>query len=240
MGTLALAILFLDSGNMEVRTADQPDGTGEQFKVQDFSIQASYARSLTDRFSIGGSLKYIQERIWHSSASTIAFDVGTLFTTPFERLNLGVSMSNFGPKMQMNGRDILFSEDPNPNQDGNVEIVNSELQTDEHPLPLLFRVGLSLDAVQVAGHRVLITTDAAHPNDNSEYINLGGEYSFRDLVALRVGYRNLFEEDGEQGLTFGGGLNLRVDRSLRARIDYAYADFGRLDQTHWFTVDLSF
>ncbi|NBC18704.1 MAG: hypothetical protein GVY18_15480, partial [Bacteroidetes bacterium] len=157
-----------------------------------------------------------------------------------ERLNLGVSMSNFGPKMQMGGRDILFSEDPNPNQDGNVEIVNSELQTDEHPLPLLFRVGLSLDAVQVAGHRVLITTDAAHPNDNSEYINLGGEYSFRDLVALRVGYRNLFEEDGEQGLTFGGGLNLRVDRSLRARIDYAYADFGRLDQTHWFTVDLSF
>lgn len=240
MGTLALAILFLDSGNMEVRTADQPEGTGEQFKVQDFAIQASYARSLTDRFSIGGSLKYIQERIWHSSASTVAFDVGTLFTTPFERLNLGVSMSNFGPKMRMAGRDILFSEDPNPNQDGNVEIVNSELQTDEHPLPLLFRVGLSLDAVQVAGHRVLLTTDAAHPNDNSEYINLGGEYSFRDLVALRVGYRNLFEEDGEQGLTFGGGLNLRVDRSLRARIDYAYADFGRLDQTHWFTVDLSF
>jgi hypothetical protein len=240
MGTLALAILFLDSGDMEVRTAEQPEGTGEQFKAQSFAIQGSYARALTDRFSIGGSLKYIQERIWHSSASSIAFDVGTLFTTPFERLRLGVSMSNFGPKMRMDGRDVLFSEDPNPNQDGNVEIVNAELQTDEHPLPLLFRVGVALDAVQFAGHRVLLTTDAAHPNDNSEYINLGGEYSFRDLVALRVGYRNLFEEDGEQGLTFGGGLSLRVDRSLRARIDYAYADFGRLDQTHWFTVDLTF
>lgn len=239
-GTLALAILFLDSGNMDVRTADDPEGTGEQFKVQDFAVQASYGRALTDRFSIGGSVKYIQERIWHSTATSVAFDFGTLFTTPFERLRLGASMSNFGPKMQMNGRDILFSEDPNPNQDGNVDIVNSEYATDRFALPLLFRVGLSLDAVQQGDHRVLLSTDAAHPNDNSQYINLGAEYAFRELVSLRAGYRNLFEEDGEQGLTFGGGLALRVDRSLRARIDYAYADFGRLEQTHWFTVDLTF
>lgn len=121
-----------------------------------------------------------------------------------------------------------------------MEIVNSEFTTDSHPLPLLFRVGLSWDAVATSDHRVMLSTDAAHPNDNSQYVNLGMEYTFRSLISLRTGYRNLFEVDGEQGLTFGGGLDLRIDRNLRARFDYAYADFGRLSQTHWFTVDLSF
>ncbi len=239
-GTLAFSLLVLDSGNMDVRTEQRPEGTGEQFKVQDFALQVSYGRALTDQFSIGGSIKYIQERIWHSKASTIAFDIGTLFTTPYERLRLGASMSNFGPKMRMDGRDILFSEDPNPNNEGTVEIVNAQFRMDQHSLPLLFRVGLAWDAYQTADHRLMISTDAAHPNDNSEYLNLGAEYSFRDLISLRAGYRNLFEEDGEQGLTFGAGLDLRLDRSLRTRLDYAYADFGRLTQTHWFTMNLAF
>jgi len=118
--------------------------------------------------------------------------------------------------------------------------VNAEYLMEQFSLPLLFRIGLAWDAFISADHRLVISTDAAHPNDNSEYLNFGTEYSFRDLIALRVGYRNLFEVDGEQGLTFGGGINIRIDRSLRARFDYAYADFGRLEQTHWFTFDLSF
>lgn len=239
-GTLAAAILYLDSGSMDVRTIEQPEGTGEQFKVTDFAIQLSYARALTDRFAIGANVKFIQERIWHSSASTVALDIGTLFTTPYERLRLGASFSNFGPKMQMSGRDIVFSEDPTQGQDGVVEIVNSEYMMEEHPLPLLFRIGVSWDAINTSDHRIVLSTDAAHPNDNYEYLNLGAEYDFRGLVALRVGYRNLFEADGEQGLTYGGGLNLRIDRNLRARFDYAYADFGRLDATHWFTLNLGF
>lgn len=239
-GTLAASILYLDSGDMDVRTIEEPEGTGERFKVQDLALQISYGRALTDRFSIGGSFKFIQERIWHSSASSVALDIGTLFTTPYDRLRLGASFSNFGPKMQMSGRDIVFSEDPTPDQDGVVEIVNSEYLVDEHPLPLLFRIGLSWDAVRTSDHSIVLSTDAAHPNDNYEYVNLGAEYDFRNLIALRAGYRNLFEADGEQGLTFGGGLNLRLDGALRARIDYAYADFGRLDETHWFTLDLGF
>ena len=239
-GTIAASIIFLDSGEMEVRTATDPEGTGERFKVQDMALQVSYGRALTDRFSIGTTIKYIREKIWHSSASALAFDVGVLFTTPFEALKLGANMSNFGPKMQMGGRDILFSEDPSVNQEGNVEIVNSEFLTDKHPLPLKFAIGLAWNAFSTGDHRLTMMTDAAHPNDNSEYLNVGGEYSFRELLFLRGGYRNIFEEDGEEGVTFGGGLNLRIDRAIRVSFDYAYAEFGRLDQTHWFTVNLEF
>ncbi|MEM1095420.1 MAG: PorV/PorQ family protein [Bacteroidota bacterium] len=238
-GTVALSLIFLDSGDMQVRTTRQPEGTGEEFSVQSFALQGSYARNLTDRFSIGTTVKYIQETVWHSSASAFAFDIGTLFTTPFDRLKLGASMSNFGPKLQLSGRDILFSQDPSTDG-GTVEIVNAQYLLDQYELPLIFRIGLAFDAVRTADHRILLSTDAAHPNDNSQYLNLGAEYSFRDLIFLRGGYRDLFEEDGEERFTVGGGLNLRIDRSLRASVDYAYADFGRLESTHWFTLNLAF
>jgi hypothetical protein len=243
LGTIAASIIYLDSGDMTVRTTDRPDpdeAEAERFSVQNLAMQVSYAKALTDRFSIGTTVKYIQEKIWNSSASGVAFDVGLVFTTPFEPLRLGASMANFGPKMQMNGRDILFTDDPDAAQSGNVEVVNAEYLTDKFSLPLLFRLGLAWDAVSTANHRIIILTDAAHPNDNSQYMNFGGEYSFRDLIFFRAGMRNVFEEDGEQGVTFGGGLNLRIDRSLRMRVDYAYADFGRLEQTHWFTLDVAF
>ena len=240
VGSIGLALILLDSGNMDVRTETEPEGTGEQFKVQNFAIQASFARNLTDQFSLGGSIKFIQERIWHSKASAFAFDIGTLFTTPFNGLRLGASMSNLGPKMRMDGRDILFSEDPNPTTTGTAEIVNAQYRMDAHPLPLIFRVGLAWDAFDSGTHRLLIAADAAHPNDNAEYVSTGLEYSFREIFSLRFGYRNLFEPDTEQGLTAGASIQLRVDRRLRTSVDYAYASFGRLSETHWFTLNLSF
>lgn len=240
MGTIAASLLFLNSGDMAVRTVEEPRGTGELFKKQDYAVQLTYGRALTDRFSIGGTVKYIREKIWHSTATATALDIGVLFTTPYERLRLGASMANFGPRMQMSGRDILFSTDPAPDQQGNVEIVNAEFLAEEFTLPLMFRVGLAWDAIRTPDYRLVTLVDAAHPNDNSEYVNVGSEFSFRDLISLRAGYRHLFETDGEQGLTFGGGLNLRIDKSIRARFDYAYADFGRLEQTHWYTFNLQF
>jgi len=240
VGTIAFTVLLLDSGNMAVRTEQEPEGTGERFKVQNFALQASYARNLSRQFSIGGSIKFIQERIWHTTASAVAFDIGTLFTTPYSKLRLGANMSNLGPKMRMDGRDILFSEDPNPNTDGTVEIVNAQYRMDAHSLPLLFRVGLAWDAMHTNTHRVVISADASHPNDNHEYINTGIEYSFRELLSFRGGYRNLFESESEHSFTAGAGINLRIDQNLRAIFDYAYADFGRLTQTHWFTLNLLF
>lgn len=239
-GSIGLGILLLDSGNMPVRTEMEPEGTGEQFKVQNFSLQLSYARNLTSLFSIGGSIKFVQERIWHSTASTVAFDVGTLFTTPFRSLKLGASMSNLGPKLRMDGRDILFSEDPSPNATGTAEIVNAQYRMDNFALPLIFRVGLAWSALDDGTHRILLVSDAAHPNDNAEYVNAGAEYVFRDLIAFRAGWRNLFEPDTEQGLTAGASLSVRIDRTLRVAVDYAYADFGRLTETHWFTFNLAF
>ena len=63
MGRFGLSVLAMDYGQMEVTNEDNPDGTGEVFTPLSFAVGATYAKALTDRFAIGGTLKLVQERI---------------------------------------------------------------------------------------------------------------------------------------------------------------------------------
>ena len=114
MGTLGFMVQSFSSGDMAVRTVEKPDGTGEFFHVQNLAGAIAYARNLTENFSVGLSLKYVREEIWHMSSNAFAVDIGTLFHTPFWGIRLGASITNFGTTMQLSGRDIKFAYDPDP------------------------------------------------------------------------------------------------------------------------------
>ena len=86
-----------------------------------------------------------------------------------------------------------------------------------------------------------LAADAFHPNDNSESVSLGTEYSYHNSYAVRAGYQNLFQKDSEVGLTLGAGLKGKLDSHGKAyAIDYAWANQGRLNDTHRITVALHF
>ncbi len=239
-GAIGASITSLSMGDMIVRTVDQPDGTGQLFTASDLAISVSYSRMLTDRFSIGFNAKYINQKIWNSSANSVALDVGVLFVTPFWGTRFGASVSNFGGDMKLSGRDILINNyDPYPNI-GNVDRVNVDYDVDSYSLPLSFRVGLSRDFRQGEFSRFTFAVDAVHPNDNTEYLNSGLEYSVRDMIFLRAGYSALFLDDSEQGLTLGAGLRYDLMGAVTLRLDYAYADFGRLQNAQRFTASLAF
>ncbi|NIT58443.1 MAG: hypothetical protein GWN00_20105, partial [Aliifodinibius sp.] len=76
-------------------------------------------------------------------------------------------------------------------------------------MPLNFQAGVAMEIYKTMPHRLTIATEATHPKDNTESIQLGGEYAMRELFFLRAGYRNLFLEDSEEGLTLGTGLSCR-------------------------------
>ena len=83
--------------------------------------------------------------------------------------------------------------------------------------------------------------DALEPIDNSSTINGGIELSFSETFYVRGGYATLFREDAEEGLTFGGGLHYRVwGNSSILKIDYAYSDFGLLDNVQRFSIGITF
>jgi hypothetical protein len=239
-GTFGIMVASFSSGEMPVRTLAFPDGTGEKYEVTSLTTGISYARSLTENFAIGFTAKYILERLWHMSASAVALDVGVLFNTPFWGIRLGAAISNFGTSMQLAGRDNKFAYDPDPNNIGNVNIVNSEYEMKSYPLPLLFQVGLAKDIIFSENNRLTLAVDALHPNDNFESVNTGFEYGWSDLVFIRGGYKSLFLIDSEQGLTAGVGANIRLGGTVMLKADYAYADFGRFDNVQRFTLFLRF
>ena len=73
-------------------------------------------------------------------------------------------------------------------------------------------------------------------NDNAENVNLGVEYWWNGLVALRGGYRANVDEET---LTFGGGLALPM-RFLDLNLDISYTDFGRLGNATRLSASLAF
>lgn len=239
-GCLGAAITMLNSGDMQVRTEDRPEGTGEIFNASDLAFLISFARSLTDRFSIGANVKYIQQKIWHESAQGFAVDFGTLFVTGFKGLRIGASLSNFGTDMRMEGKDLLVFHDVNPYIIGNNDRTPAHLETGKWPLPLVFQFGLAMEVMKTSMNRLTLAVDALHPNDNTESLNLGAEYSFRENVFLRAGYRDLLLRDREQGVTVGAGFTSRFVGNTSFSIDYAYADFGRLEAVQRFSFSLGF
>ena len=180
-GIIGLSMTSLSTPEDVVRTVEKPNGTGEYFDANDLAINLSYARKLTNKFSMGGNIKYIRQNIWHANANSMAADLGALFITPFKDIRLGASLSNYGSDMQMSGRNQKFSVDPDPTNEGNVEFVNAAYETDKFPLPLIFRVGLSGEIINSDFSRLTFAIDALHPNDNVEWVNLGLEFASRDM-----------------------------------------------------------
>lgn len=239
-GTVGLNLTYLDYGDMEITTLTEQDGTGQLFSAHDMSLGLTYAYNLTDRFSLGGTVKYIQQKIWNTSASAFAMDLGVLFHSDIYGLRIGATITNFGTGMKMDGKDLLVQHDIDPNNYGNNDQILASLQTDEFPLPLTFRIGLAMDVLNNEEHRVTLAVDALHPNDNDESINIGGEYMFNNLVAFRIGYKSLFLTNSEEGLTAGVGLNYNFTNDFGVKVDYAYQDFGVLDYTQHFSLGIRF
>ncbi len=238
LGTIGAFVSVLSMDDMQVRTIENPEGTGEFFNYNTLVLGVNFSKYLTTNFSIGFNVKYIRENLWHMSSEGFAIDIGTLYKIPIlNELRIASSVSNFGTKMQLTGRDATVIY---PSGAGEENLINSNIELDKFDLPLIFRFGISADVIKEATTRLTIGVDAIHPNDNTEYLNAGTEFSWNEIVFLRAGYNSLFETDSEKGLTLGFGLNYRIMDVLKAKIDYAYQDFGRLKSVHYFSVGITF
>ena len=240
IGVLGLQITSLDYGETDVTTARQEMGTGERYSAQDLSLGLAYSRNLTTSFSIGAQVKLVYHQIWNMSASTMAFDIGALFLTPIKGVRFGMSITNFGGKMKMAGRNSRFFTDPEPLLEGNNDQIPATYELSYWAIPLTFRVGLAGDAINTSMLKLSWALDALHPSDNSEYIDAGTELQVANRFSLRGGYRTLFVQDQVGGLSMGGGLSHAFSPALQIRIDYAWVDYGWLGDTSMFSFTVTY
>lgn len=218
-GVIGFTMLAVDYGEFlgTVRDPGHPDGyvdTGV-FSPTALSVGVGYAKEITDRFSVGGHVKYNYQDLGESnlgrsdggfvtSGNTIgvlAYDFGMLYRTGLESLNFAVTARNFATEIRY--------------------------EQENFQLPLALRIGISMDVLDLTTmnqdlHSLVVAVDAEHPRDYPEQIKLGTEYTFMNTVSLRAGYT--FPTD-EQGISLGAGLRQELG-GLRLGADYAYTDFG--------------
>ena len=194
------------------------------------AVGVSYSRVLTDRFSVGGNVKWVRESLGEhamdvdeegnltmeeTSLSAYAVDFGVIYQTGFQGLNFAVNLRNFA-------REQVYHQE-------------------DFELPLSFQIGLSMDMAHIAGlntdyHTLRVGLGAERPRDYHEQVKLGGEYVFQDFLALRAGYT--YPTD-EQNLSLGGGINYEIADVL-VGADYAYTAFGIFGQVHRVGVNFGF
>ncbi len=252
LGTVGVGVMYADYGEMDVTTMDRQEGTGETFNALDFSLSLSYARNLVEWFAFGVTVKYISSNIWEMNASALAFDMGVSFNTEFfsptenkiDGLKIGMSIANYGTRMQYDGNNLLNPIDILPNEQGNYPNVEGQFRLREWELPLIFRVGFSVTPIVTNNTRLTLAVDALHPNNNSESLNAGAEYlwdveTFGEMF-LRGGYKGLFMNDSQYGLSLGAGVAMEVKGNIKIIIDYAYQDLGILGYANSFGVGVAF
>ncbi|RKX30244.1 MAG: hypothetical protein DRP46_05845 [Candidatus Zixiibacteriota bacterium] len=215
-GVVGIGIYALNTGDIlrtdySYPTGVDQSGNKQYFSAGDLAVSLSYSRFLTDKFSLGVTARYIQENLELEKASGWSADVGTCYNSGYRNFKIGMVISNFGP-------DMKFIKD-------------------EFPLPMNFKFGASIDAVDSDNHLIMLAAEGSHPGDNEEKYNVGIEYWFQDKFSLRVGERFNYDSDG---FTAGGGLVLPIGEEFDLSVDYAYQEFGFLNEVHRFSLGLVF
>lgn len=252
IGTLALSVTSMNYGRTGVTTLEMQEGTGETYQAVEYAASVSYSRKLAQWFAFGASGKFIASNIWHMKATAAAVDIGVLVNTHFlspngERENgmcIGMSISNYGTRMRYDGMDLLRPIDILPEYNGNYKDVEGQFRLQQWELPLVLRLGVAIFPLVTSVQRLTLAVDALHPNNNSESINLGIEYAYLipgvGRIMLRTGYRGLYMDETEYGLTAGAGFHFTRLRNNLLKVDYAYKDIGLLGYSSTFTLGFTF
>ena len=231
LGIFGFSIVSVDYGEiLNTIRADSESGFEDRgsFSPTSLALGVGYARSFTDRFSVGAQIKYVEQDLGNQfitssstrdfSESTVAFDFGILYNTGFRSLVLGMSARNFSSE---------------------VTYVQNSFE-----LPLTFQIGLSMDLIDFSAldpnmHSFKFRVDASRPRDFQEHVKVGGEYTFMDIFSLRAGMAEAFVQDEERGMSLGAGVNLNVS-NVNITADYSFTEFGVFDNVNRFSVALGF
>lgn len=233
VGSFGLDVQYLNYGNIEETTVYDQNGTGRYLSANDFMIGFGYARALTDRFTFGIKLKYINETIADASADAFAVDLGAVFLTSFfnNKFRLAASLSNFGTKLQFKGRDLSVTYNI-PDNPSNKQIP-ADLSTIEWDLPLLLRFGISNYFVDNDDVSLLVAYDVLDSRDYEVRHNVGAELGLYKTVYLRGGYKFNYDE---VTYTVGMGLDFKDIIDYNLKFDYLFLDYGDFGSLNEFSL----
>ncbi|MFH0991104.1 MAG: PorV/PorQ family protein [bacterium] len=227
-GTVGASWMTCDYGDDFIGTqyANTPSGYIEtgNLNVTSYAGGFSYAKSLTNKFSIGAQVKYCYQQLGENfidaagtvrknKVSGMAYDFGTIFYPGFKDFRIGMSIRNFSPEFKY--------------------------ENEGFELPLTFVIGASMDVLDLLGEHenpLLVSVDATHPRDYTERLHVGAEYTFMKMISFRAGYK--YNYDNER---FTAGIGFQQDLAgVGINIGYAYATMKYFDAVHRISIGMSY
>jgi hypothetical protein len=224
VGTFGLSITSLMAGRMERRTEFQPDGTGQYFSASNTAVGLSYSKRLTDYFSYGVTLKYVNEQLAEYVAQTGVVDLGFLYRTDWKGLSFAVAMQSFGTNSKLKG-------DYQP-----TGLNSKPVSISAYPAPTVFKLGVSMIPWKTDDMSLTTIVQLNHPSDNAENIRIGVEYEYKSLLYLRAGYK--INVDDQKYPTAGIGVRARIGKHP-LQIDYAMDPTRNLGWIHRFGLSFA-
>ena len=231
-GCVALSFIIVDYGTIK-GTALVPNGstganyilTGDVENVGAYSFGLTYVKAINTKFSIGGTVKYVGQKLGQlndngnisdNDGNKLAFDLGVKYFPGIKSLRLGMSIRNFSTYLQY--------------------------QDFASPLPLAFSVGLGMNLMDLINkdlsndHALVLSSEFIHPNDYTDRVNTGIEYTFMNMVSLRGGY-----ETNHDVLSWSSGIGLHTSLSgTDIEVDYSYSHTKYFDGVNRFSLDVGF
>ena len=218
---VGLSVVSLRTDDMKVTTEVQPNGSGEFFRFSDIAIGLSFARQMTDQFSFGATVKYVEETLGELKMRGVIGDLGTFYRTGLGTTRFAVLISNFGGQVSPTGSVNLIGER-----------VTDSFQ--KFPPPTLFKIGFAMEPILNTTNRLTTSIQLNSPNDNSENVNVGFEYAYKEMLFLRGGYK--FNVDAEN-FSLGAGLKIPISFA-KANLDYSIANYRDLGFAQRFSINL--
>ena len=231
-GVFGFSLQSVDYGNF-IGTIKTDDFKGyvdtEIFSLSALAVGFGYARRLSDKFSIGGQVRWVHQDLGESmipnqsvaddstlhkvsnEKSPLVFDFGTYYKTGIKSLVFGMSVRNFSTE-------IKYVDEP-------------------FQAPLVFNLGVSMNLFDFMDEvpfdqKLYLSIDANHHQDKNEQLKFGIDYQVLKLLALRTGY--ITGED-LNGFSFGLGIT-----QSGFTFDYSYTPFDLFDKVQRLTGRISF
>jgi hypothetical protein len=232
-GTLAFSFVYVDYGTIKGTALVSYSSTGSDYvltgnvpNVGAYSFGLSYVKAVSEKFSIGGTIKYVGQQLGQltdaagnttdNNANKLAFDMGIKYFPGIESLRLGMSIRNFSTFVKY--------------------------QYFQSPLPLSFSVGIGMNIMDLINKNlsgdqsIVVSSEFVHPNDYTDRVNTGIEYTFMKTVSLRAGYQS-----NQDILGWSGGLGFSHSfDGTTFEIDYSYSTTQYFNGINRFSLSVNF
>ncbi len=238
-GTVGVSLLSVNYGTINGTSLDPNTGSalgyidnGTLNNVNAYSFGLSYAKAISNQFSIGGNIRIAGQNLGsnnfynstsggyngsiNNNATALVFDAGVKYYTGYKSFRFGMAIRNFSSDIK---REAIYEQ-----------------------LPLTFTLGTAIDLMDFINPNhsskdaLTLAVDFLHPNNYSERFNIGMEYKLFGMLALRAGYQT---NQDIQSWSAGVGFNSSV-AGKDVDVNYSFSKIDIFNNVNRLSVGFAF